>query len=1172
MDEWEFLGQFACASPGQLVRLVSGASAEQLVTLGAYLGGRRAEEFRQLAARAVSRGNEAGRKPVAFVPGFLGSSLVVSKDGRSESTWLDLKALRGGGFRGLRLRPDGRAEYDGAADVRVSGVLNAIHGELLLRLAVNWDVRAFAYDWRGDASTIAAGLEAFLRAEFGDEPVRIVAHSTGVTAVRALLARRQESPSGPPIERVIALGEPIGGSFVVPRILAGIDPMVTRLASWASLGTASASDDGTVTEVAKALASFPALYQMLPRSSRLLRGGGRAGRSVEAFYRVETYASYPVVVPEGHLRAARSLGGLLDRVEDDGDVPIVRIHGYGQTTPTGLEDPSRGGDIASYQLTALGDGVAPCPVPRTRTADAPGIYFVRAPHGGLPSSPDVLRALDELLVTGDTDRLRREPPAGPDSPPDPDTRRRGADRRDRAFDHLLRRLSSRDALASRAAPDTPVGRKLRAAAQQVSPDVRAMEERLAGDFHAATEEEAGAGPGGFDDDNRRPTPSLSVSLIHAGIESAHLFGEPGQGGHPPTGFAARRFMEMVGRKPVDAIAVGHYLGVPSQGPELALDRSISRVIRERENLRIRDLGPDSSDLMPLDGLVLSQFAERGILRGELGQPFFLDDPRPGGPEGGRLIAIAGMGIAGRFGSPELTVLARELTWSLGRLGKRHLATVLIGSGAGNLSLADALHAWFRGIGTALNGVSGRHPHLEQVTFVEFHPGRVEELNRAIQDEVVRNAPDLQIDYTPWTPDELEDVRARADEFERSRRRRREDGSDRIRSSTRVSVQIEGDTYTFGAITETASIPERRIPLRRNLVERANSELAGESDLDLQLDRGRFLGRLLIPEDLRSRFFTPDPLVLMLDASTARVHWEMVAQSEGDFSPGQRLEPRAIAGEARRFPEEYYLGTARGVTRQLRTTFAPPPEPPPPPRRVLRVLVVADPAEDAHLEGALQEGVEVADLFDAFNNLYRAAENKIDVKRLFGPGQATITNVLREVMSRPYDVFHFAGHCFFNEDDPGASGWVFSRGEVLTADLLNRIDRIPKFVFSNACESGVTPDRPEGYSGALAPSFAESFFQRGVANFVCTAWPVDDLAARRFAAHLYGRLLGIETADGGHASRSGRFDPMYRAMLEARLKIARRDDGSFNPEAARTWGAYQHYGDPFFRFFQERSLD
>ena len=95
-------------------------------------------------------------------------------------------------------------------------------------------------------------------------------------------------------------------------------------------------------------------------------------------------------------------------------------------------------------------------------------------------------------------------------------------------------------------------------------------------------------------------------------------------------------------------------------------------------------------------------------------------------------------------------------------------------------------------------------------------------------------------------------------------------------------------------------------------------------------------------------------------------------------------------------------------------------------------------------------------------------------------------------------------CFFPPvGDPNLSGWIFNvkNKELLTANELNRVDRIPKFVFSNACESGITPDRAQERNDRLAASFAEAFFARGVANFVCTAWPVDDVASRDFALTL-----------------------------------------------------------------------
>ena len=137
----------------------------------------------------------------------------------------------------------------------------------------------------------------------------------------------------------------------------------------------------------------------------------------------------------------------------------------------------------------------------------------------------------------------------------------------------------------------------------------------------------------------------------------------------------------------------------------------------------------------------------------------------------------------------------------------------------------------------------------------------------------------------------------------------------------------------------------------------------------------------------------------------------------------------------------------------------------------------------------------------------------------------------------------------------------AKNERLSANELNRVDRIPKFIFSNACESGITPDRSDLRTAELAPSFAEAFFQRGVANFVCTAWPVDDQAARDFARRLYSGLLGL--------IKVGEPEAMHVAMREARVSIATHRD--YNVGGARTWGAYQHYGNPYFRLFDPATI-
>lgn len=71
--------------------------------------------------------------------------------------------------------------------------------------------------------------------------------------------------------------------------------------------------------------------------------------------------------------------------------------------------------------------------------------------------------------------------------------------------------------------------------------------------------------------------------------------------------------------------------------------------------------------------------------------------------------------------------------------------------------------------------------------------------------------------------------------------------------------------------------------------------------------------------------------------------------------------------------------------------------------------------------------------------------------------------------------------------------------------------------------------------------------RGVSNFVCTAWPAQDGDARTFARVFYARLLGLEPGTTRGEAPDG----------PQTVQCAPASD-------ARTWGAYQHYGDPSFR--------
>ena len=1118
-DERAYIASLESADPQELAGMLARPTAEQEKTLRVYLGDERYQRMHDLALRRNNTRRVANvpRGDVVVIPGIMGSELAaVDREGAQDHIWVQVYRLITGRLDRLRLNAAGLGEYNPDYDVRATGILKRYYGELLLSLSENWRVRAFWFDWRKDLNVSADELRAQLSGWFAeDAPVHIVAHSMGGLVARTFIKNHPDrwkkmlSSDGRAGGRLIMLGTPNHGSFAIPQAITGVATMVKRLALL--------DVTHNITELLQVLNSFVGSYQMLPSPFRV--------SEMDQLYDAGTYRG--LGVSQSRLDNARKHHEALQDVVDP--ERMLYVAGRDQATFSGINDFDHLDRLEAYDVTARGDGTVPHELGLLEDVET---YYVEEEHGNLTSNARILSALNELLPTGETSQLDRQPIAP----------RRG--REDGATEEEVReRLIAAHVAEEDDLRALVLRNSVRSADQNadayVSTDERRMEEILTRDFlphavHERTEEDREAPFG---------TPSIEIGLVCGEIEDLRYGSIKSSDGAP-----------------VDAISVGHYINVMPQEAELALDRAISRSLRGRVG------ESEAGDDLPESDLLLTQYFERGIIRGRLGAPFFLPDPRSGRAD--RVIAIAGMGFPGGFGVPELTVLARELCWSLGRMEKRHLATVLIGSGKGNIPTREAVSAWMRGIKNAVTGSfedEGRR--LVRVTFVERDPDTIEEIADAIREEKAnlegRNR--LKVDFREPSKRQIE--RKRNEEARKSRTGAQNgDDEPTERAPTRITLRLEGNVYSFGAITENASVPEREIPLDPALVWEANDELATESDLLMQSERGSFLQKLLVPVELRAQFSTDAPLVMMLDSTMARIHWEMVAQPdlasrEGDSS----VAPRQ-SGKRSEFDPDRFLGTGRGFTRQLRTTFAPPPEPPPPPRRIMRVLVVADPAEGAHLPGAEEEGVEVADLFDSFNVVYeKLSSNRVEVVRLFGPYAATRTNVLRHLMLHSYDVLHFAGHCTYDEN-PAASGWIFSKGQLISPNEFSRIDRVPKFVFSNACESGITPDRSERRSVELAPSFAERFFERGITNFVCAAWPVDDLAARTFALNLYTNLLGLRKID----DRENRYEdtdpqPMYAAMRKARYAIAEF------PGGARTWGAYQHYGSPYFRFFDPETM-
>jgi hypothetical protein len=124
-----------------------------------------------------------------------------------------------------------------------------------------------------------------------------------------------------------------------------------------------------------------------------------------------------------------------------------------------------------------------------------------------------------------------------------------------------------------------------------------------------------------------------------------------------------------------------------------------------------------------------------------------------------------------------------------------------------------------------------------------------------------------------------------------------------------------------------------------------------------------------------------------------------------------------------------------------------------------------------------------------------------------------------------------------------------------------------FDFSDAGQCRGPDDGTYLGTSGCAPAFAESFFERGVNNFVCTGWPVGDRAARLFSRVFYGQMLGLMFDDD--SERIVVRDTRVPSTMAEAMRAAREAVRNFG--GLRTWGAYQHYGNPFTNFFLSRPV-
>lgn len=522
---------------------------------------------------------------------------------------------------------------------------------------------------------------------------------------------------------------------------------------------------------------------------------------------------------------------------------------------------------------------------------------------------------------------------------------------------------------------------------------------------------------------------------------------------------------------------------------------------------------------------LTRRLDLGIYPGPLGSnTVFLNDSPTAKPGGAIVVGLGQVGALSP-GLLEDSVRAALLDFALkaaywpdrrfGEEGRPRSAAVtclLVGTGAGGLPVGDALEAILRAAvctnrRLAAEELDGR-VIIDRLEFLEIYEdvtiNAAEALGRVLQNEQLAGA-------VRWPAQAVEAGQG-------GRRRVRFEQSPEWYQ--RLEIIEDDGRLRFVFPTDRARAEETlatgQLALADRFVQMASRDTGQNGEA------AKTLFEMLLPLRLRELAPQQGNLVIMVDRHSARYPWELL---ENRWSGGER-PPAVAAGCIRQFRTvDYRQRPVHGLGHTA--------------------LVIGNPdlgssVEFCELPGAREEARQVAE------QLAAAGYEVIDCIDQ-GP-----TPIMEAMHKESWRILHLAGHGV-HDYRPGkttkpVSGMVIGPDSFLTPGDIAQMRFVPELVFVNCCHLGRVDGERELDRLGLAANLGEEFIRMGVRAVIAAGWAVDDRAGLAFAATFYRAMLAGE------------------ALGEA-VRLAREEVWSRFPEV-NTWGAYQCYGDPDFRFHRE----
>lgn len=437
-----------------------------------------------------------------------------------------------------------------------------------------------------------------------------------------------------------------------------------------------------------------------------------------------------------------------------------------------------------------------------------------------------------------------------------------------------------------------------------------------------------------------------------------------------------------------------------------------------------------------------------------------------------------------------------------------ISCLLIGTSYGNLPMEIALNAILTGISKANKLIKTIHRlvPVKSIEFIEIYEHIAQNAFYQLS-ELERNTTSLDLN-----------IRLNKKITKKTGAKRKYQFSVENSWWHNLTSRLEKDnfknipTIKFTSSSGIARVEEENTFTSQKIIHALLDQMAIEQGV-WNKSYSKSLFEILIPNSFKEILRHQNNILWKMDIDTASYPWELFHDIDIDANP---------------------TFVRAGLIRQLYTHA----EQKADIMHLPRALVIADPKYSAdgpsQLPGARKEGKEVELLL----------QNAFETYSLVN---ASALDIINELYNQEYKIWHIAGHGTISKD-PNETGIVLENGMFITPSMLKNMSRLPEFVFINCCYSGtVEPAKEKLYQQRyqFAANIGTQLIARGVQAVVVAGWPVNDNAALLFANTFYKLMLsGKNFGDAVQQSREACYK-MY---------------GVSN----NTWGAYQCYGDQWYR--------